>query len=259
MKKSQKLHIVMGVLVGGIFAFPCMDALSASQAGTMWEYNALTANWEKVDFSSRPSLAVPLEEILHEGTVGNGIFDFWSDGSFQKFLDDTHAFAANYRPNDIVAIQSDFTANAAASFQLRAEAAEQFATMARAFANAFHFESKLSLTSAYRSPNYQKQLASNCSTQRCALPGTSEHEAGLAVDIAVNGGNILGAGGKFYQRMRDNAHFYGFHNTYQKGVEIDGKIVEPWHWRYVGVELATYLHDTHQTLAEYFYSLYPID
>jgi D-alanyl-D-alanine carboxypeptidase len=73
----------------------------------------------------------------------------------------------------------------------------------------------------------------------------------------VNGGNILSKGGTYYQRMRDNAYLYGFHNTYQKGVEIDGKMVEPRHWRYVGVPLATHLHNSSQTLAEYFYSIYP--
>lgn len=36
-------------------------------------------------------------------------------------------------------------------------------------------------------------------------------------------------------------------------MEIDGKIIEPRHWRYVGIELATILHDNDQTFAEYFY------
>jgi LAS superfamily LD-carboxypeptidase LdcB len=120
------------------------------------------------------------------------IIDFFSDTSFQKFLDDDHGLSDEYRPEDIISLHSDFTANYSSNFQLRKEAGEQFADMARAFANAFSFKSKLSLTSAYRSPTYQKQLASTCSTQRCALPGTSEHEAGLALDLGVNGGNILG-------------------------------------------------------------------
>jgi D-alanyl-D-alanine carboxypeptidase len=75
--------------------------------------------------------------------------------------------------------------------------------------------------------------------------------------LGVNGGNILGKGGKYYQWMAQNAHLYGFHNTYQKGIAIDGKMVEPWHWRYVGIALATHLYDSKQTLAEYFYSIYP--
>jgi LAS superfamily LD-carboxypeptidase LdcB len=69
-----------------------------------------------------------------------------------------------------VSIHSDFTANRSADFQLRDEAATQFADMARAFAYAFTFKLKLSITSAYRSPTYQKKLAANCSLERCALP-----------------------------------------------------------------------------------------
>jgi LAS superfamily LD-carboxypeptidase LdcB len=97
-------------------------------------------------------------------------FDFLSDASYQKFLDDDHAFSESYLPQDIVPIHSDFTFNSSATFQLRKEAAEQFAAMARAFAFAFDFKSKLSLTSAYRSPSYQKKLAATCSTERCAIP-----------------------------------------------------------------------------------------
>jgi hypothetical protein len=36
-------------------------------------------------------------------------------------------------------------------------------------------------------------------------------------------------------------------------MEVDGKIIEPWHWRYVGKELATILHNNNKTFAEYFY------
>lgn len=232
----------------GVMLLSSREYLFASQAGTLREYNPLTANWEKVDWQDK-------SEFLLAGSVTYEGFDFFNDASYQKFLDNTHTLSASYRPSDIVSIHSDFTANDASRFQLRQEAATKFAEMAWSFANAFDFKSRLSLTSAYRSSNYQKQLAANCSTERCASVGTSEHEAGLAVDLGVNGGNILSKDRKYYQRMQDNAHLYGFHNTYQKGVEIDGKIVEPRHWRYVGVTLATYLHDSGQTLAEYFYSL----
>jgi LAS superfamily LD-carboxypeptidase LdcB len=38
---------------------------------------------------------------------------------------------------------------------------------------------------------------------------------------------------KFYNWLYENAHLYGYHNTYQNGLEIDGYEIEPWHWRYV--------------------------
>jgi len=38
---------------------------------------------------------------------------------------------------------------------------------------------------------------------------------------------------KYLEWMKENAHKYGFHNSYQKGLEIDGYDIEPWHWRYL--------------------------
>ena len=190
------------------------------------------------------------EEIALE-TAKN--MDYYSDTSFQKFLDDNHWLSQNYNAPDIVKINSDFTFNKSSNFMLRKKVAEMFEWMARAFSNAFDFKAKLTINSARRSQAYQRQLLSSCSTWRCAKPGTSEHEAGLALDLGVNWVNIKAWSGKYYQWLVDNAHKYGFHNTYQKWMEIDGKIVEPWHRRYVGVELATILHDNGQTFAEYFY------
>jgi len=179
--------------------------------------------------------------------------DLYSDDSFQKFLDDNHSLSANYNAKDIVNINSDFTFNRSSNFSLRKEAAEKFAAMARAFSHAFNFKAKLSINSARRSPTYQRQLASNCSVWRCAKPWTSEHEAGLALDLWVNGWNIKAWNWMYYQWLLDNAHKYGFHNSYQKWIDIDGKIIEPRHWRYVWVDLATILHNNNQSFIEYFY------
>ena len=250
MKITKSVLILSFFVLLGIGAFSYIDYLFASQEGIVREYNPISGYWEPVE-------NVSMKEIIREGMVENSFFDFHSDSSFQKFLDDTHAMSTSYIPTDLVKIHSDFTFNKSSTYQLRQEAAEQFADMARAFSNAFDFKSRISITSAYRSSAFQKSLAKNCSTTRCATPGTSEHEAGLALDLGVNGGNILGNNGKYYQRLLDNAHEYGFHNTYQKGEEIDGKMVEPWHRRYVGKSLATYLHDSNQTIAEYYYTLYP--
>jgi hypothetical protein len=52
--------------------------------------------------------------------------DYYSDASFQKFLDDDHPLSTNYSPNDIVKINSDFTFNKSSNFMLRKKAAEMF-------------------------------------------------------------------------------------------------------------------------------------
>ena len=63
--------------------------------------------------------------------------DYYSDDSFQVFLDDNHWLSQNYKAPDIVKINSDFTTNKSSNFMLREEAAKNFEDMARAFSNAF--------------------------------------------------------------------------------------------------------------------------
>ena len=234
------LSAFFGIFSSGIVFWWDKFYLINSQPNLPWIYNPISWFYEQKS-----------EEDIQDEVIAN--MDYYSDASFQKFLDDKHPLSSKYEANDIVKINSDFTSNSSSNFKLRKKVAEMFEGMAWAFSNAFEFKAKLTINSAWRSQKYQRQLASNCSVWRCAKPGTSEHEAGLALDLWVNGWNIKAWSGKYYQWLVDNAYKYGFHNSYQKWMDVDGKIVEPWHWRYVWVELATYLHDHNRTFAEYFY------
>ncbi len=186
-------------------------------------------------------------------------FDLDSDISFQKYLHTDHPFAdTSYVPNDLVPINSNFTANTSKAFKLRYEAAIQFADMAWHFWNTFSGD-RLYIISAYRSKWHQSYLINQwCSLIKCAKAGTSEHQAWLAVDLKVitRWGRTYSLDSAYpnvyYDWLKANAATFGFHNTYQKGVEVDGKIVEWWHRRYLGIELATLLIENNQTLAEYY-------
>ncbi len=83
-----------------------------------------------------------------------------------------------------------------------------------------------------------------------ARPGYSEHQTGLAIDlndVTDNFGNSRE--GKW---VAAHCHEYGFIIRYPKGKQkITGYMYEPWHVRYVGVKLATKLHDSGLTLEEY--------
>ena len=87
---------------------------------------------------------------------------------------------------------------------------------------------------------------------QCAIPWASEHQAWLALDLGVNNRSLDNA---TFQWLKDNAYKYWFHNTYQKGLEVDGQVVEPWHWRYVWLELAKELHDQNLSFAEWYYKI----
>ena len=88
-----------------------------------------------------------------------------------------------------------------------------------------------------------------------AIPGASEHNTGLAVDICAWDFQMLI---REYEEtseaqwLKEHCAEYGFILRYPDGKEnVTGIIYEPWHFRYVGVEAATYIMDNNLTLEEY--------
>jgi D-alanyl-D-alanine carboxypeptidase len=114
---------------------------------------------------------------------------------------------------------------------------------------------KLSTVSGYRSYSKQnvlyerkvKSLGEDGNTL-VALPGSSEHQLGLAMDVAKAGNSSLNA--KFAETpegmwVAQNAHRFGFIVRYQKGMEeITGYSYEPWHLRYVGCAYALAIYES---------------
>ena len=88
-----------------------------------------------------------------------------------------------------------------------------------------------------------------------AIPGTSEHQLGLAVDIASTEYRNLDEGQvntATQQWLMEHCWEYGFILRYPlDSTDITGIIYEPWHYRYVGVEIALELRDLGITLEEY--------
>lgn len=117
--------------------------------------------------------------------------------------------------------------------------------------------------SAFRSGNYQQMILDKLISEKgneayklIALPGASEHQTGLAVDFAIYENDIYNDDIKEDDKeaiwLKDNAWKYGFILRYPKGKEdITGFNFEPWHYRFVGLELALELYQTNQTLEEY--------
>ena len=111
----------------------------------------------------------------------------------------------------------------------------------------------------YRGLGYSEAEAQAKAATIVAVPGTSEHHLGLAVDIidtqlwALEEEQENLAGQKW---LMENCWRYGFILRYPKDkIDITGIIYEPWHYRYVGVEVATELHESGLTLEEYLDSL----
>lgn len=117
--------------------------------------------------------------------------------------------------------------------------------------------------STYRTYDYQKKLYNNYvkndgvtnADTYSARPGFSEHHTGLAVDID----NIKTSYTNFestneFKWMLENAYKYGFILRYPSDkVNITGYIYEPWHYRYVGLEVAKIIKENNLTFEEYYY------
>lgn len=115
--------------------------------------------------------------------------------------------------------------------------------------------------SAYRDYNYQNELFNyyvkekglNYALECSAKPGHSEHQTGLALDVEGSNKDYDNfENSKEFIWMKNNAHKYGFILRYPKGKEhITGFKYEPWHYRYVGIEVAKYIYENNLTLEEY--------
>jgi LAS superfamily LD-carboxypeptidase LdcB len=107
------------------------------------------------------------------------------------------------------------------------------------------------VSSAYRSFGEQQSLKSaytvtygaGTANSFSADQGYSEHQLGTTVDLITTGlgGQLEGfENTTSYQWLTANAYRFGFVLSYPKDNAF--YVYEPWHWRFVGVKLATYLH-----------------
>ena len=173
-----------------------------------------------------------------------------------------YSLPIDYKPSDLVVPNVSFSySGVLEQSYMRAPAAKQ---MEKMFAAAKKEGVTLNAVSGFRSGERQKVLYNNyvardgkaAADQYSARPGHSEHQTGLTFDIsAPSVGNGLTAAlgdtkeGKW---IANNAAKYGFIVRYDRGFQSrTGYTYEPWHIRYVGVDVATQIKNNGQTLEEY--------
>ncbi|MDE6748348.1 MAG: M15 family metallopeptidase [Lachnospiraceae bacterium] len=104
---------------------------------------------------------------------------------------------------------------------------------------------------AFIREGYSKSRAKRLAEKWVAIPGTSEHQLGIAVDI--NADKEKSSNEEVYEWLAENAYKYGFILRYPQGKEdITGTAYEPWHYRYVGEEAAEEIFNRQICLEEYF-------
>ncbi len=142
------------------------------------------------------------------------------------------------------------------------EARVAFGEMAAAARKAGY---ELTAFSTFRSFDYQTSLYNRYverdgkanADRYSARPGYSEHQTGLAFDIGEVNREDLWLTSEFGESeagkwLVGNAHNYGFILRYPQGKEhITGYMYESWHFRYLGIPLATEVYESGVTLEEF--------
>ena len=102
----------------------------------------------------------------------------------------------------------------------------------------------------YLEEGYDQTEAQQLAEQWVAIPGTSEHQLGIAVDI--NADTRISSSDQVFSWLESNAHRYGFIKRYSADKsDITGISNEPWHFRYVGKEAAKEIFGQGLCLEEY--------
>ena len=198
------------------------------------------------------------------------------DDNYLLLVNRTHTLAQTYVPDDLVTVKYMVTGVGVKgeTDQLRKVAAQAFEAMVEAAAEK---DIKIKMRTGYRSYAYQRDRLYNVYVKNfskeygqakgiemadtiSARPGQSEHQTGLALDVAGESENYALSrefgNTKEGKWVAEHCHEFGFIIRYTDGTKNEpgpttGFISEPWHLRYVGVETATAIHKSGQLFEEY--------
>ena len=190
---------------------------------------------------------IALSAALLDGSMDAAMPDKNIDGRI-FLVNRQHSISQRYIPSDlqkvmVSGISQEMRHDAALALEQLFEAAKEAGV-------------PLASVSGYRSYSkqatiYQRKVDSigtKAADRISARPGTSEHQLGLAMDVAKKGSSQLNTGFAKTpqgQWVYENAHRFGFIIRYLEGYEdVTGYSYEPWHIRYVGIEHATAIHQS---------------
>ena len=177
--------------------------------------------------------------------------------NYKILVNKEHKLGKDYVPTDLIYIKKEyeFSSEERLSFTVYKKYLE-FKEYAK------EHGINIYINSGYRSYSYQfvvwnyfiEKIGLENTKKRVAFPGTSEHQTGLAIDLGIEkDGTDIDMDEKTALWLENNSYMFGFILRYPNNKEdITGFQYEPWHFRYVGLELALYLRESNLTLEEYY-------
>lgn len=202
-------------------------------------------------------LLFPPQALAYDGPIGTS----------QMLVNKSYPFSSNTQAGDLVFLNQYMSA--VSDVRLCQPAAEAMGKMVAAMqadgvqglsGSSGYRSYDLQTTLYQRKVSYYKNLgygqtdAETYGGQVVAPPGASEHQTGLAIDVTANGTGLTEsfASTQAGQWLAEHSWEYGFILRYpQDRTEDTGYIYEPWHFRYVGLPHAEYIHKHNLILEEY--------
>ena len=166
-------------------------------------------------------------------------------------VNESHRLEADYVPDELVNLYQQRH-----SFRLASSEIMLTRPTYEAMERMFHAAEEADMngyivTSGYRSYQRQQEVYAQSEPGKAQQPGASEHQTGMAFDVTVETGDGF-ENTPQYSWLMAHAHEYGFVQRYPANkADITGISYEPWHYRYVGVDAATRMHQTGQVLEEF--------
>lgn len=228
-----------------------ISTLDASLEITLTELTSLTN--AHADLEDSVAIQNRKNELLEEyvSQITNTVANFEKlsklDPELLKKYSKVYFLNENYAPVHLATIDSRYVYEDGRSLEIHEKVLPYLAQM---FEDAEHAGLSLRALSAYRSFKTQASLKAQYTVtygsganKFSADQGYSEHQLGTTLDFTtVKNKAVLSQfeSSPEYQWMKENAYKYGFILSYPKNNAY--YIYEPWHWRFVGVSLATKLH-----------------
>lgn len=206
---------------------------------------------ENTSDNTRDPFSPQLEkEAFNQVKEVNGVPTIQNPQNVYTLVNKEMALPSDYKPSDLVRpnVRFVFGSEDVEKAYLRQDAANALEAL---FQAAIDADITLFATSGYRSYATQDylfqaeidQVGYEEAVRAVAEPGTSEHQTGLSMDITAASVNYS-LTESFEDTpegtwLRENAHLFGFILRYPKEMEsVTGYKYEPWHFRYVGKEIA---------------------
>ncbi len=234
-KKIAIILTLLVIAVGSLFIFFKKDA------GAPASSSKPPANNSQAVESPAPQ---PANDETNKYTIDN-------QNSIYFIVNKQRALPSTFVPQNLVTVGGE---------QMRSDTATALNNL---FSAAKKDGISMKALSGYRSYSYQQRVYQGYVNKDgqakadtySARPGHSEHQTGLAVDVGNGQCDLQQCFGQTQagKWLAANAGKYGFIIRYQQGKEsLTGYQYEPWHLRYVGIELAGKLQASGQTIEQYF-------